>query len=90
MRDIEHAYRDAMVAEYEDLVRGGRTEEADHVAEVLADRYGHKIGSGPKLPDAGDAPETTSQEAPPETATPPAPRRGRPPKAANSPKPAGE
>jgi hypothetical protein len=41
MRDIETAYKDALIDEHEGYVRAGRIEDAEHVAGILKDRYGH-------------------------------------------------
>lgn len=68
MRDIDAAYKDALVEEYESYMRAGRGEEAEHVAHELRDRYGVDVAPGPV--------ETLVERAdqkPPEAAVPPAP-----------------
>jgi hypothetical protein len=79
VRDIQRAYQDAMVEEYESLVRGGRTAEAKHVARQLKAQFGLTVGAD----DAPPPPPAPTQERADEprpvedTAEPkPAPRRG--------------
>ncbi len=82
MRDIEAAYKDALVEEYEGYVRAGRTEDAEHVAAILKDRYSHDVvseseGDGAKK-TAKESPqpaEKAAEEKPPEAAVDPKPRR---------------
>lgn len=69
MRDIKAAYRQAMVEEYEAYRRAGRDAEAEHVADVLRERYGHEVA-----PEA-DAPERADAERPPENTAKPKPAR---------------
>jgi hypothetical protein len=82
MRDIEAAYKDALIEEYEGYRRAGRTEDAEHVADILKDRYGHSVASESKGDDgkaaAKEAPqpaEKADMEKPSENATDPKPRR---------------
>lgn len=65
MRDIEGAYRDATIAEYESLKGAGRDAEAAHVAEVLREQYGYDV----EPPAAEGA--TPKSEDPPKRATEP-------------------
>jgi hypothetical protein len=82
VRDIQRAYQDAMVEEYESLVRGGRTAEARHVQAELKDRFGVEVGvdhnPAPSPPPPAPAKERADEPRPVEdTAEPkPAPRRG--------------
>lgn len=78
MRDIEAAYRDALIEEHASYVRGGRTAEAENVAEVLRKRYDHDVNAKTepaKKPEASAAPERADAEKPPEAAVEPKPRR---------------
>lgn len=79
MRDIEAAYKDALIEEHAGYVRAGRTEDAEHVAATLKDRYDHDVtNEGIEAP----APEPKKAEAEkadagkaPEAAVDPKPRR---------------
>jgi len=75
MRDIEAAYKDALVEEYEGYVRAGRTEEAEHVAGILKDRYGYDAGKRNAKEAAPAVSEKAAEEKPPESAVDPKPRR---------------
>ena len=86
MRDNKDVYRQALIEEYEAYRRADRADDAEHVAGVLKDYYGHDVtGDGETAEKA--TPEHTAAEKPPETATPPKPAR---PKPARAKKPAGE
>lgn len=80
MRDIQRAYREAMVEEYTSLVRGGRAAEAKHVQRELREQFGLTVGDDDTAPPPPPppAPERADEPRPPEdTAEPkPAPRRG--------------
>lgn len=97
MRDIEKAYREATIAEYESLKGAGRDQEAAHVAGVLRDQYGYEAEpentpAAPERTEQPPAPERADEPRPPEnTAVPhPAPRTLTPKKAtaAKPPRPA--
>lgn len=79
MRDIEAAYKDALIEEYEGYVRGGRTAEAEQVAEVLKGRYNHDVAKKGAAAEpekkADSAPEKADAEKAPEAAVDPKPRR---------------
>lgn len=77
MRDIEAAYRDAMKQEHASLLRAGRQEEADHVAEQFKAQYGTDIDgktlrakpqkdeqAAPERADVPQAPENTAEPKP--------------------------
>lgn len=83
-RDIEGDYRRAYIEEYEGYRRGGRDEEAEHIAELLRAHYGHEVE--PQDDDGQDDDEepgleTSAADAPPENTAAPRPRRPRQPKA---------
>lgn len=88
MRDIEAAYKDALIEEHAGYVRAGRTAEAEHVAEVLKDRYDHdvaKSGPGASAASGPEKVETTAAARPPEAAVeskPPAKKVAASPKTA--------
>jgi hypothetical protein len=78
MRDIEAAYKDALIEEHASYVRASRTAEAEQVAQVLRDRYDHDVDgeSGEKSEKAESAPtERADAERLPEAAVDPRPRR---------------
>lgn len=82
MRDIEAAYRDALVEEYEGYARAGRTKDAEHVAGILKDRYSYDVAGETEGDDGKKAakessqvPEKAEAEKPPENAVDPKPRR---------------
>lgn len=80
MRDIEAAYKDALIEEHAGYVRANRTAEAEQVAQVLRDRYGHDIDGGGgderlKKAESAQAPEKAQAEKAPEAAVDPKPRR---------------
>ena len=79
MRDIEAAYKDALIDEHEGYVRAGRTAEAEQVAEALKDRYDYDVdkrdGDAKKEKEPSSAPERADAEKAPETAVDPKPRR---------------
>lgn len=77
MRDIEAAYRDALVEEYEAYVRASRKADAKQVAAVLKDGYDYDVAepdgdaeqekkpsSAPERADAEKAPENTAEPKP--------------------------
>lgn len=70
MRDIQRDYRDAMVQEYESLVRAGRTVDAKHVQRELRVQFGHSVGgedAPPPEPERADEPrppEDTAEQKP--------------------------
>jgi hypothetical protein len=77
MRDIEAAYRDALIEEYEAYVRANRKADAKQVAAALKDRYDHDVAEpdgnaeqdkkpapAPERADAEKAPENTAERAP--------------------------
>jgi len=87
MRDIKADMQAALVQEYESYVRAGRKAEAEQVATVLKDQYGHNVtktdGDGAEKEtkvEPKPVPERADAEKPPEAAVEPKPRRGRPPK----------
>lgn len=89
MRDIDQAYRTAMIDEYAALKSSGRDEEAEHVATVLRERYGHEVEAKPaKQREPEKAPERVDVAPPPENTAEPQPRRRGPAKktAASQPK----
>lgn len=73
MRDIEAAYKDALIEEHAGYVRAKRTAEAEQVAQVLRDRYGYDVDGESKKETP--APEKADAERPPEAAVDPKPRR---------------
>lgn len=79
MRDIEAAYKDALIEEHASYVRANRTAEAEQVAQVLRDRYDHDVAikgdGGAKEKSPEPAPERADVEKPPEAAVDPKPRR---------------
>lgn len=74
MRDIDGDYRRALLDEYTGYVRAGRTDDAEQVAQVLREQYGHEVPSGepaaperadvPKLPEAAVEPKPQHAERP--------------------------
>ncbi|WAZ20171.1 FkbM family methyltransferase [Streptomyces cinnabarinus] len=80
-RDIEADYRNAYIDEYEAYRTAGRDEEADRVAHILRDQYGHDVDAADVAaePDSpverpeANAPETTAVAPPPEAAVEPKP-----------------
>lgn len=81
MRDIEAAYKDALLEEHASYVRAGREAEAEHVAGVLKGQYGHDVAKksnedgGEKEKKPEPAPERADAEKAPEAAVEPKPRR---------------
>lgn len=65
-------YKAALIEEYESYKRGGFTDRAEHVAQVLQEQFGHEVGK--KRQPAKRAPEKADQKAP-EEAVPPKPVR---------------
>lgn len=82
MRDIQRAYKDAMVAEYEALTRAGRKAEADHVKQQLSEQFGYSAADADAdeaSRESADEPvrESTDEPKPPEATVEPKPgRRG--------------
>jgi len=68
LRDENADYQAAMMDEYDSYVRGGRIEDAEHVAAVLNDRYGQGVDVKAKRRAAkrASAPERADQKAPEE------------------------
>lgn len=78
MRDIDAAYKDALVEEYEGYVRAGRSADAKQVAAVLKDRYDHDVAkqdSDTEEKKPSPAPERADAEKAPENTAEPKPRR---------------
>ena len=79
MRDIEAAYKDALIEEHAGYVRANRSAEAEQVAQVLRDRYDHdvtrKSDGGEKVKEPEPAPERVDAGKAPEAAVDPKPRR---------------
>jgi hypothetical protein len=78
MRDIEAAYKDALVEEYEAYVRANRKADAEQVAAVLKDRYDHDVAeqdSDTEEKKPSPAPERADAEKAPENTAEPKPRR---------------
>lgn len=72
MRDVHGDYKRAYLEEYEAYRRVGRDEEAERIAGILRDHYGHDVD------DAGDggvvaAPERADAARPPENTAEPKP-----------------
>lgn len=78
MRDIKGDYKRAYLEEYEAYRRAGRPDDAERIAGILRDHYGHDVTGGKDAKKAAEpaTPERTDAERPPENATPtkPAPR----------------
>jgi hypothetical protein len=70
VRDIQGDYRRAYLDEYEGYRRTGRDEDAEQVASILREQYGHEVAPKAKAKPEQDAPERTDAERPPENATP--------------------
>jgi len=69
------AYKAALIEEYESYKRGGFTDRAEHVAQVLQEQYGHEVGKSKRqTAKRAAAPEKADQKAP-EEAVPPKPVR---------------
>jgi hypothetical protein len=73
MRDIEADYRAAYIAEYESYRRAGRDADAENVATILREQYGHDVEAEPEQAPA--APEHAAADRPPEAAVEPKPAR---------------
>lgn len=73
MKDIDERYKKALVEEHASYVQAGRIDEAEHVATVLKDQYGHDVAGEPVKSEA--APERADVEKPPENTAEPKPRR---------------
>jgi hypothetical protein len=76
VRDVKKDYRDAMVAEYASLVRAGRAEEAEHVAESLREQFDYDVS-----PKRGRAKKEEPEQTRETTAAAPAPENTAEPKA---------
>lgn len=74
IRDVDADYRTAYIAEYESYKRAGLDEQAENVAQILRDGYGHEVEPKSKRQTAkrASAPERADQKAP-EEAVPPKP-----------------
>ena len=81
-RDFKADMKAALIQEYEAYVRGGREADAEGVAAVLKDEYGHEVSDSGDEKMAPATPERADVEKPPEAAVEQKPRRGRPPKTA--------
>lgn len=83
MRDVDAAYKAALVDEYASYRRAGRTADASQVAAVLRDQYGVEVEpvkeSAKQEPAKDKAVETAApervDEKPPEATVDPKPRR---------------
>lgn len=83
MRDIKADVEAALIQEHDGYVRAGRKADAEGVAKVLKDEYGHDVA---KQSDSGDgaakaekqdpAPERADVQKAPENTAEPKPRRG--------------
>ncbi|MFJ6729997.1 hypothetical protein ACIQPQ_34370 [Streptomyces sp. NPDC091281] len=77
-RDIDEAYKQAMISEWRAYRDSGRTEQADHVAAVLLAEYDHDVhdveADGKETAVSQQAPETTAAAKPPQTAVEPKPQ----------------
>ncbi|MFF2383761.1 hypothetical protein [Streptomyces sp. NPDC058108] len=74
MNPIDDRYKRALIEEHESYVGAKRTKDAEQVAKVLREQYGHEV-------DQEKAETKTKEQAPQTTAEP------RPPEAAVAPKP---
>lgn len=90
MRDIKADYRRAYVEEYESYQRAGRGEDAERVAAILREQYGHEVAPGAKPKPAQDAPERADKERPAENTAEPKPAQRTAAKRTPAKKPAGE
>lgn len=73
LRDIEADYRNAYIDEYEGYKAAGRDNDAQRVAAILNDRYGHDVDAQDAPEEPAHAPEPGTQETaaaapPPEAA----------------------
>lgn len=66
-RDIDADYKAAYIHEYEAYRRAGRSGEAERVAKILREQYGHEVD--PK-PSKKVAPERADTKAPENAAAP--------------------
>jgi len=73
MRDIEAAYKDALIEEYEGYMRAGRSEDAEQVAAVLKGDYGYDVVKPDGEAKKASTPETKAVPRPPEAAVEPKP-----------------
>jgi hypothetical protein len=78
MNSIDERYKRALIEEHESYRSAGRGADAEEVARVLKEQYGHDVtesdGGGDKKADP--VPERTDVERPPENTAEPKPRRG--------------
>jgi hypothetical protein len=84
-RNIDDDYKQAMIREWEAYAASGRSQQADHVAEVLLAEYDydvHAAGKKQETAAAEAAPENTAATKPPETAVEPKPETAARPRAA--------
>jgi hypothetical protein len=76
VRDIKADYKRALVEEYEAYRRSGRTSDAEQVAAMLRDHYGHEVEvDAPERADAERPPEDTAKPKPARTTKRPAARK---------------
>lgn len=80
MRDIDADYKAAYLADYEAYRQAGRDKDADRVARILRDQYGHDVAAADDGPVEKQEPQT-------EPVTPETTAAARPPEAAVEPKP---
>lgn len=74
MTSIDDRYKDALIEEHASYVRAKRTKDANHVAAVLKEQYGHDVAaSGAEQPQ--QAPERADADKAPENTADPKPRR---------------
>ena len=74
MNAIDERYKQALIEEHESYVRARRTKDAEQVAAVLREQYGHEVGEARVETKAKEpAPQTTAEPRPPEAAVAPKP-----------------
>lgn len=80
MSSVDDRYKQALIEEHESYVRSGRTKDAEGVAKVLKDQYGHDVSQRddegedkPKL--ASTLPENAAADKPAENTAEPKSRR---------------
>lgn len=81
MSSVDDRYKAALIEEHDGYVRAGRKSDAEGVAKVLKEQYGHEVakqgdddGEKPRL--ASTLPESADAEKAPENTAEPKPRRG--------------
>jgi hypothetical protein len=77
MTTIDDRYKDALIEEHASYVRAKRTKDANHVAAVLKEQYGHDVAESgaEKDEEPQRAPERADAEKAPENTADPKPRR---------------